>query len=790
MTPRPKAPPTTLPYTMILRLLPQISCLTLSLLLTCLSSVQNPALPALAATAQTAPIIFNYSAQAGPGDIINLQGQFFGERPRVLCSIDGARPIGLPVVNHGVGVVHAQLPAAPGLYRLWIKNSSLQSDGVDINLPRATFATVREVRPRQNLSIYGRNLNLRSKGYQPQVNLARSLSKNGYLKYEAQIVSCPSAGEMTVSIPQSVTPGDYTLTLTNSQSSEQSPAVSSDEPIHIKVVSSEKKYRQYNVKTDPSLKLHVTGDGQTNDQPAIQEAINTAVKAGGGTIYLPQGKYKLQTNAGPLLTIGKNILLRGEGADKTIITYGHGRPGQNFYVVAFEHAMDSGIQALAIENRNENNVWQNSGSIATTSRDCKNISLLGVKADLKNSNRIELKGEGITVSNCDLKAEHTLLFMCECTNSKVANCTLTQKLGVHLDLTLSDCCEVRKNIFFLDANQGKAESGNVRHGMAIGFARNLAIVDNTWSVVNGRAVCNNDGEAILSEGGGGNRLGEEFGAVVAADASTLTGNKTAKYVPGTVVAIVEGRGMGQWRAIKQRQDKKIVLDRPLRLIPDKTSRYAVFIWSSRNTFISGNTFDGWPRGLWIYQGSTVDTQISNNRFNRMDGIFLEPCQNTARASGQFNPIWNTLVDNNSVSSGTEAGYINITADLQQTSKLMGTLGLNIQFYKNKMTGNKSKIFHNDPACFEGYCNYLRVEAPHFEEDTSRPIPAILGTIYQHNSATGCAQSYLLNGGVYQTTIWDCKSDGASPELNDSNMYWNTPGTYKSVGTVVSTSAGH
>jgi len=253
MTPSSKAPIKILLFSIVMRLLP----------LVLLMVVPEPswAAPTKVAPNPAAPIIFNSSTMAGPGDIINLQGQYFGERPRVLCSIDGARPIGLSVVNHSDGIVHARLPATSGLYKLWIKDGAHQSNCIAINQPRAMHATVSEVSTQQKLTIYGRNLNLRSKSYQPKVLL---IARSGKAHYEAQIVNNPSASELVVTIPRSIDPGEYTLALTNGLSSEQSSSTASDEPIHISVVSAEKKYSQYNVKTDPRLKLHAVGDGKTN----------------------------------------------------------------------------------------------------------------------------------------------------------------------------------------------------------------------------------------------------------------------------------------------------------------------------------------------------------------------------------------------------------------------------------------------------------------------------------------------------------------------------------------------
>ena len=58
------------------------------------------------------------------------------------------------------------------------------------------------------------------------------------------------------------------------------------------------------------------GDGVTDDTAALQAAINTAAARGGGVIYLPAGKYIVSS---PLLISNSNIVIRGQGLEKTTI---------------------------------------------------------------------------------------------------------------------------------------------------------------------------------------------------------------------------------------------------------------------------------------------------------------------------------------------------------------------------------------------------------------------------------------------------------------------------------------
>ena len=64
------------------------------------------------------------------------------------------------------------------------------------------------------------------------------------------------------------------------------------------------------------------GDGTTDDRQAIQAAIDAAAAAGGGTVYLPAGEYRVSGGGEPsdgALELKDNVYLQGAGMGKTVI---------------------------------------------------------------------------------------------------------------------------------------------------------------------------------------------------------------------------------------------------------------------------------------------------------------------------------------------------------------------------------------------------------------------------------------------------------------------------------------
>lgn len=76
----------------------------------------------------------------------------------------------------------------------------------------------------------------------------------------------------------------------------------------------------YNVK-HPDFNGGAAGDGSTNDQPAIDAAIQAARDNGQGTVFLPKGTYRIEdvTGQSAMELHDDNLTLRGAGVGQTII---------------------------------------------------------------------------------------------------------------------------------------------------------------------------------------------------------------------------------------------------------------------------------------------------------------------------------------------------------------------------------------------------------------------------------------------------------------------------------------
>ena len=138
----------------------------------------------------------------------------------------------------------------------------------------------------------------------------------------------------------------------------------------------------------------------------------------------------------------------------------------------------------------------------------------------------------------------------------------------------------------------------------------------------------NAGETYLVEGAG---LFLE-GPVAEASPYTLTtvqwpqGHDEARphhKVVGRVVIVARGRGLGQWRRITgvEPEKKTIRLDRPWRIVPDRTSTVVIMNGLVQTVFVNNQEVDC-GKGLYLYYAGAIDNIIDRHLCDRSLGVTL------------------------------------------------------------------------------------------------------------------------------------------------------------------------
>lgn len=716
---------------------------------------------------QEIPVILNCTETALPGETIAITGHAFGNAPKVLLHfIDGKKTdVPLTLLEYDSVLISTKIPAnlGTGLYAIKVSTSSGTSTPYYINRARAMAVEFNSIVPGTVFRIFGRNLSL--KGSKPKVGLVAD-KRTIYM----EIVKA-DAYTLQVRAPKDLAPGTYHVMISNGSGGAyglspfdetievQKPGT---DPFALKVPWGNAftfSQNVYNIKNDKRLV-------QQGDRQRIQEAIDKAHADGGGVVFLPAGNYKLEYTSGSGITMRSRVVLKGDGPGKTIITYGYGNP--------FSTERVKGPYGWPLgwpDNRSEGMalIWpagiSTSGLLDLTMR---NVNESG--AFVHTIKNMPEGGEQLFLQNCELDMNSGWgLAMVNVDKLLVSNCTINSTSvdvrGINaptrtwpLDLKNSHHFIVRNNTVNYYAgrfgangchhaiiennrfirngdHQAKGETG----GLSLDYVMDMMVLSNTFDVRGAPIANRNQGETILTQGG--NPYQQTLGIVTSATANTLMDRKQefqdftdhvmtewqyAIHPTNYSVAIVDGRGMGQWRTITWNNDTVLSVDRPWDVIPGPGSRYVITQWSAYQMLVMDNVLKDNNRGIWVYSGNN-DLVIVRNKLINSEGIYIRADQRMINK--RYNLSWHTLIAENAVedTDGRRGAFITTFLAQEKNTKLTGTGILGMVVRNNTVrafTPNVTTSFTKGEGFF----------STHQTDETKTIVRGILGSIFENNTA--------------------------------------------------------
>ena len=704
-------------------------------------------LPMTAPTAwalDATPVIFNTPAGANPGDIIGLQGANFGDDPQVLMDTpDGALSAPLERINTWDGIwVAVRIPAdATGVLRLRVRNGAASSAPKTINGAQPHHLDALQISPGGAARLIGRNLlmpgatpHLRVNGLQANIDLEHS-----------------SAYVLQFTAPNALHPGDKASILVDNGNGSDASTLDRD----IDIRSGGKDLYGVGVgwagafAALPETVRNVTCSGVQDDTPGIQAAVDRVAASGGGVVQLPAGACQLAGS----IQLRSRVVLQGAGKDQTTLRYSHS-------YALFGRALDLvAVRNLSMENTAgliESPLLQNS----------TRVLLQNLRFALGGGIHMYLTGNrNMAVEDCDISQPTNpngsgalilndtsgLVFT---KNHVVFAYGATALQHVH-DAWLAD------NQFTRDI-RGNEDNRVVVHQMAMDFAYRIAIVNNRFDVLGGPVTNKqrNDGETLLTEGGGGNRT-EWTGTVQSA---TSTGISDAGFAPhpdllamptlpeNLGIAIVGGTGAGQTRRITNLRAGNITVDRAWDVVPDDTSRYATFLWGLEKGLILHNTLNQNPRGIWLYQTAVRDVDIADNEINEGGGIYLRTAQNLH--DKLFTPMYGVRILGNQITNtnGQWPAYISVIFVRIQGANDFGIGASGIIVSNNFIRTNfpNLRMPQEEAGAQEGFA--IRMHTEGMAQGTYLNQTRLLGTVYQNNRCAGCETGILVREGARGTVL--------------------------------------
>jgi hypothetical protein len=279
---------------------------------------------------------------AGPGDVVAVQGARFGTAPAISIGVvtsDGAMSamtcatVLQKADTYFSFIVPQSFPV--GLYAFWIKAGIEIAGPFYINKAEIWWAEFPEIQPSNVFRVFGKNLKLSSGT--PTITFT-----NGAIVLSGTVGAGDTYG-ISITAPAALVAGQsYTLKYSNGNGGAL--GVYTHAPTLPVIAQAADDFglgvpwsasfhaiatNVLNVKNAP---YNAFGDDAVGhcDEGAIQAAIDAASTAGGGTVYLPTGTYRLctfpnlvTTSADTALFLKNNVVLKGDGSTLTIL---HGAP--------------------------------------------------------------------------------------------------------------------------------------------------------------------------------------------------------------------------------------------------------------------------------------------------------------------------------------------------------------------------------------------------------------------------------------------------------------------------------
>ena len=417
-----------------------------------------------------------------------------------------------------------------------------------------------------------------------------------------------------------------------------------------------------------------SGQGKPEDFVAVRRAIQAAADAGGGTVFFPRGRYRMD---GPLV-LPRFVRLAGEATELVSIYW---PDTENPYILVQGRDHFS-IQDLTIYASNYRAVI--AGDIMSSAAGHVTLRRLRVRADLYRGHltlqqvmqrqaaaqklssggpdTVRLGGPGIVIVDCDLYGAGRSIYLHKARGAVVRRNKIYNGRWGWYSLSGSDGLIFEYNQ--ITGADLMSTGGGINCLAKLPYSRNVYFAHNRLAHFNGW-----DREAVTTDGPGA----AYFGHVSAVNGREMVLVNRAQWKThdweGAGVFILEGRGMGQYREIAGTgsDGHTVLLDQPWDVAPDSSSRITIAPMQRNYLFIE-NRFEDAGVALQYY-GTSINTVASGNVAVRAGGFY-----NSGRWYHGFQPTWYCQFLGNTIAEGN--GYrFGPNNSVEAGESYLGTLGL-------------------------------------------------------------------------------------------------------------------
>jgi len=727
---------------------------------------------ALVARAASAQQILSITERAQPGELVSINGASFGATPEVWAHYVGEDGSTGPDVRWSLlgstdTALLTQVPSNMGgrLWQVWVKTSGGTSPVTYVNQARAMMVDWTEAAPGQNIRIFGRNMKAAgSYAVTPYVRLVPSTGTKATFSIRATVIQS-SPYQLTFTVPSNIKARiNYRVLVSNGAGGS-----SGESEVPQRIVglapgtdslgtgipwATQMTFLNniYDLKNDPRLVLRARGDGITEDSQALRAAIATAKAAGGGAIYIPSGVYRMD-DGGPGLEVPSNVVLKGDGPGKTILQFGyrytltnpaHGDEGA---WIGFDVGDLAGMMNMTFQNLNtgltpNQTICRHWYSYPHAHR----FFFWNVDMQLANGRGVYMPGTlkgviqdcNITTTSLETNGWSGPIILTDCDQWVIRRTTFNYRVS---RTYIEWCTHVifEGNTVNRDNNYSSTfDSG----GLETSYSSQIVILGNTVQGVGPIYRSTADGEMIMNQKSTIQDV-SDVGTVTSASPTTLTNAArnwpsvltASGYAPNrSTVAIIAGKGLGQWRAVASSTNNTLAVSSPWTITPDSTSVYALSTFSCYQQYVLNNTVNNSSYGIQFYDGA-VDSVIDSNRVNNAASIFLR-CQDSSWTSNnstrRHNIGWGVSISNNTVTNtdGNRMAQVCVGAVIEGAVSY-GNLVMNVDCKSNFVQSQNPINYPNVLGSAEGMWNKVVFE----DDPVGHADPdANIGTIWQGNAS--------------------------------------------------------
>lgn len=553
------------------------------------------------------PVIVWFSDPVGPDETILLQGEDFCgsavvEVALVAEDFCGGAPDGstldwvrLEPLQRSSQCLKAVVPETwpLGLFACRVRQGELCSELVVLNAPDPWWNQGDEgngtATPGGWLRILGKCLDLGTS------RIALKPSRGDAIPLP---VTASSPYSLMASVPEQFEVGDYEVRVHNGAGGEAGWRSGGA----LRVVGG----RRESVTVFNVLDFGADPDGRNDCTVAIVQAMEGLAALGGGVVYFPRGRYRIDSilRSGMWIShpikIPRGVTLRGESADLVTLWW----PDQKEPLpTLIEGGSDFGVEDLSIytQGRHRNIISGESNARIRRLRIRANCYYMtksggrehhrrGVSEQPENMGAaFEFWGENVQITDCDIYHSAVAFALKHLRGAWIARNTVRAMNMVALSGGQGVIFEENTH----EGNQLTSSGNNIALHFGAVSCRHVYYGYNRVSHIYGT-----DHEALTLDGHGtayigpiakaeGLKLELASDPVLGVDGST----DNLRALDGTTVFILEGRGAGQYRAVVSHETRDLEIDRAWLVPPDASSVVSIGAFNGRHLIIGNIATD-------------------------------------------------------------------------------------------------------------------------------------------------------------------------------------------------------